>query len=166
MSRTRNRKLRCPLLGLVALTFVAVAGVGCNSHPAFLVPAPTLRGIAIPLPPPSFADDVLVTIDVEGSVPMGFEGPSTKAFLYEVSTGRGYFVRTENLEFTIHDVLVDINDNCLETWFVDGIDGEESTLVSYKAVLLEGEACMDDSTCSAPDDLGACLCLEKWTTGC
>ena len=162
---TRNRTSRHSLLGLAGLLLVGLATVGCN-EPRFLIPAPTLRGIAIPLPPPSFAEDVLVRIDVEGSVPMGFEGPHTKAFLYEVSTARGYFVSTEDNEFTVYDVLVDINDNCLETWFVDGVDSEESTLVSYKAVLLEGEECMNDSSCSLPDDLGACLCLEKWSTGC
>ena len=152
------------LATVAVLLAASVATLGCNET-TFLVPAPTLRGIAIPLPPPSFADEVLIYIDVEGNVPLGFEHPDTQAFLYETSTARGYFVGTMGNEFTIQDVLVDIGDNCLETWFIDGVDGEESSLVSYKAVLLEGEDCAGLS-CSAPDDLGACLCLEKWTTGC
>jgi hypothetical protein len=50
---------------------------------------------------------------------------------------------------------------------VDGVDGEESSTVDYKAVLREGEeACTTDSSCSAMDELGVCLCLEKWNVGC
>lgn len=153
-------------LAMVAMVVATcVVTVGCN-EPRFLIPPPTLRGIAIPLPPPSIADEVLIYIDVEGTVPMGFDHPETQAFVKETATDRGYFVSTQGLEFTIQDVLVDIGDNCLETWFIDGVDGDESSLVSYKAILLEGvEACADPS-CSALDDVGACLCLEKWTTGC
>jgi hypothetical protein len=138
--------------------------LGCN-EPMFLTPPPTLRGITIPLPPPSIAAEVLVTIDVEGSIPLGFEGEGTQAFLYEKGTGRGYFVFANEMNYTIYDVIVDIEDNCLESWFVDGIDGEESSVVDYKVVLAEGEACAEP-TCSQMDDVGACLCLEKWTTGC
>jgi hypothetical protein len=144
---------------------LATSVVGCN-EPRFLVPAPTLRGIAIPLPPPSFADQIQIYIDVEGNVPPGFEHPATQAFLYETQTERGYFAGTIDNEFTIHDVLVVIGNNCLETWFIDGVDGEESSLVSYKAVLLEGDEACAGPSCSEIDDLGACLCLEKWTTGC
>ena len=50
---------------------------------------------------------------------------------------------------------------------VDGVDGEESSTIDYKAVLREGEeACTEDATCSAMDELGVCLCLGKWTVGC
>lgn len=153
---------------LAIASLVAICGltVGCN-EPRFLIPAPDLRGITIPLPPPSFADEVLVHVDVEGSVPFGFEVPGTKAFLYEKVSGRGYFVDTDGMSYTIYDVLVDVTDNCMQTWFVDGVDGEESTTIDYKAVLREGEeACTTDSTCSAMDELGVCLCLEKWTVGC
>lgn len=151
--------------GLASLVLTAGLVVGCN-EPRFLVPAPTLRGITIPLPPPSFADEVLVHIDVEGNVPFGFEAPGTYAYLLEKSSGRGYFVETDGMTYTIYDVLVDVTDNCLETWFVDPIDDEVSSTVDYKAVLREGDACSEDASCSAPDDLGVCLCLEKWTTGC
>jgi hypothetical protein len=143
---------------------VSACLLGCND-PQFLIPSPTLRGITIPLPPPSFAGEGILMIDVEGGVPLGFQAEGTRAFLYEKGTGRGYFVYTDSTTFTIEDVLVDINDNCLETWFVDGVDNEESSAVDYKAVLLEGDACMDP-TCSEVDQVGACLCLEKWTTGC
>lgn len=153
-------------LALAGLVAIGVVTAGCND-PRFLVPAPTLRGITIPLPPPSFADEVMVRIDVEGNVPFGFDNPGTKAYLLEKSTGRGYFVEAEGISYTIQDVLVDVTDNCLETWFVDGIDGEASSTVDYKAVLREGEeACTADDGCSAMDDLGVCLCLEKWTVGC
>lgn len=151
---------------LVGLALVCGITVGCN-EPRFLIPAPTLRGITIPLPPPSFADEVLVRIDVEGNVPFGFDVPGTQAFLYEKVTGRGYFVGTDGMKYTIYDVLVDVTDNCMQTWFVDGVDGELSSSVDYKAVLREGEeACTSDATCSAMDELGVCLCLEKWTVGC
>jgi hypothetical protein len=150
---------------MATLLATAVVTVACN-EPHFLIPAPTLRGVTIPLPPPSYAEDVLISIDVEGSVPQGFEGPGTRAFLYEKGTGRGYFVFTDESTYTISDVLVDINDNCLENWFVDGMDGEESTAVDYKVVLQEGADACSGTTCSAMDDVGACLCLEKWTVGC
>ena len=153
-------------LALASLVLICGLTVGCN-EPRFLIPAPTLRGITIPLPPPSFADEVLVHIDVEGNVPFGFDVPGTQAFLYEKVTGRGYFVGTDGMTYTIHNVLVDVTDNCMQTWFIDGVDGEESSTIDYKAVLREGEeACTTDETCSAMDDLGVCLCLEKWTVGC
>jgi hypothetical protein len=148
----------------LVLGLLATVTIGCN-EPRFLIPGPTLRGITIPLPPPSIVDEGLVTIDVEGGIPLGFQGPGTRAFLYEQGTGRGYFVYAETQSFMINDVLVDIEDNCLESWFVDGIDDEESSSVNYKVVLAEGEACMDIS-CSQMDQQGACLCLEQWTTGC
>jgi hypothetical protein len=149
---------------IASVLAMSVFTLACN-EPHFLIPSPTLRGITIPLPPPSIVDEGLVTIDVEGGIPLGFEGPGTKAFLYEKGTDRGYFVYADETTFTIYDVLVDIGDNCLESWFVDGIDGSESTVVNYKAVIAEGEACMELS-CSEVDQQGACLCLEKWTTGC
>ncbi|WP_146156245.1 hypothetical protein [Enhygromyxa salina] len=144
---------------------VCATTVACN-EPRFLIPAPTLRGIAIPLPPPSIADEVLINIDVEGNVPLGFDVPGTQAFLHEKRTARGYFVGIEGMQFTVYDVLLDVNDNCLEAWFVDGVDGEESTTVNYKAVLFEGAEACAEPTCSAMDEQGACVCLEKWTTGC
>lgn len=153
-------------LALAGLVLTCGLTVGCN-EPRFLIPAPNLRGITIPLPPPSFADEVLVRIDVAGNVPFGFDSPGTQAFLYEKVTGRGYFVDTDGMSFTIYDVLVDVTDNCMQTWFVDGVDAEESSMVDYKAVLREGEElCSADATCSAMDEQGVCLCLEKWTVGC
>jgi hypothetical protein len=164
--RTSSKPDRHGWLALAGLLVVCGLTVGCN-EPRFLVPAPTLRGITIPLPPPSFADEILIHIDVEGHVPFGFDVPGTQAFLYEKVTGRGYFVGTDGMSYTIYDVLVDVTNNCMQTWFVDGVDGEESSVVDYKAVLREGEeACGADVTCSAMDDLGVCLCLEKWTVGC
>lgn len=148
---------------------LCLLSTACNNDPMFLTPSPTLRGITIPLPPPSFADEVLLYIDVEGNVPIGYQHPDTKAYLYEKSTARGYFVNLEDeslTNYTIRDVLVDVEDNCLETWFVDGVDNEPSSTVDYKAVLREGEEECGDPSCSAPDDMGMCLCLEKWTVGC
>lgn len=155
----------CGWIKTATLLVTAAVTLGCNET-SFLIPSPTLRGITIPLPPPSYADDVLISIDVEGSVPLGFEGPGTRAFLYEKGTGRGYFVFTEEMAFTIRDVLVDIEDNCLQSWFVEGMNGEESTPVDYKAVLLEGAEACSAVSCSQMDEMGACVCLEKWSAGC
>src|SRR5690606_30339127 len=156
--RIRAQRTVAALLVIGGTCAAASILTGCN-EPRFLVPSPTLRGITIPLPPPSFADEVLVHIDVAGTVPMSFESLGTQAFLYEKVTDRGYFVDTDGSSYTIYDVLVDVGDNCMQTWFIDGIDGEESSSVDYKAVLREGEeACTDDSSCSAMDDLGVCLC--------
>ncbi|WP_157596493.1 hypothetical protein [Plesiocystis pacifica] len=171
--RGRGRDGQAPRRGrraiAAALTALGLGGLlvttACVEH-ALLVPAPTLRGITIPLPPPSFADEVLLTIDIEGVVPDGFSGEGTQAFLFEKGTSRGYFVLTEGPVYNFYDVLVDIEDNCLETWFVDGVDGQESSVIDYKVELREGEEACGDPDCSAPDEMGACLCLEKWTVGC
>ncbi|GEM_PF-3215734 len=157
--------------GLVGLVVAAVMLLGTASLSAciehqFLISPPSLRGITIPLPPPSFADEVLVTIDVEGSVPFGFDNPGTEAFLYEKGTDRGYFVPVDGASYVIYDVLVDIEDNCLETWFVDGLDGDASSVVDYKVQLREGAEACADTSCSAMDLEDACLCLEKWSLGC
>ena len=148
----------------VGLALVSLSLAGCRDY-EFLSPAPTLRGITIPLPPPSFVDEILITIDIEGTVPMGFEGPGTEANVFEKGTQRGYFVFTETNDYTVHDVLVDLTDNCIETWVVTS-DEEESTRIDSKAVLLEGDVCGTDPSCSAPDMLGVCVCLEKWPAGC
>jgi hypothetical protein len=158
MSTTRSAALS------VVLALAALVGVGGCRDYEFLAASPTLRGITIPLPPPSFADELLISIDLEGTVPMGFEGPDTQAFVFEKGTQRGYFVFTDTSDYTVHDVLVDLDDNCIETWVLAG--DEESTRVDYKAVLLEGEVCTTDASCSAPDMLGVCVCLEKWSVGC
>ena len=164
--RIRARRTLAALLVIGGTCAATSVMTGCN-EPRFLVPAPTLRGITIPLPPPSFADEVLVHVDVSGELPLSFDSPGTQAFLYEKVTGRGYFVDTDGIDYTIYDVLVDVGDNCMQTWFIDGFDTEESTRVDYKAVLREGEeACSEDSSCSAMDELGVCLCLEKWSFGC
>lgn len=160
---TRSRRSAAALFAISGLCLTILAG--CN-EPRFLIPSPTLRGITIPLPPPSFADEVLVHIDVAGNVPLGFDNPGTQAFLYEKSSGRGYFTSTDGMSFTIYDVLVDVGDNCMQTWFVDGIDAEESSTVEYKAVLREGEELCADASCSEMDEVGVCLCLERWSAGC
>ena len=145
------------------------ASVAACNEPMFLTPAPTLRGITIPLPPPSFADEVMLYIDVEGNVPLGYQDEDTRAYLLEKRTGRGYFVKIDGdgtTNFTVRDVLIDVNDNCLETWFIDGIDNEPSSTVDYKAFLAEGDEACGEPSCSAMDEQGMCLCLEKWDVGC
>jgi len=158
-----RRALRSSAL-LLSLGAVLAGSLGCVEHP-FLIQPPSLRGITIPLPPPSFSAEVLLTIDIEGSVPYGFDDPGTQAFLYEKGTDRGYFTFTDGGSYTIHDVLVDIEDNCLETWFVE-IGGDESSVVDYKVQLREGEEACAAPGCSTMDEVGACLCLEKWAVGC
>ncbi|NVB42203.1 hypothetical protein G6O69_30550 [Pseudenhygromyxa sp. WMMC2535] len=164
-STTRAPRRGRGFLIVGALLGLALSTSACVEH-QLLIQAPSLRGITIPLPPPSFADEVIVSIDFEGSVPSGFDVPGTKAYLYEKSTGRGYFTLTEGASFVIYDVLVDIDDNCLETWFVDGFEGEESSVSDYKVALQEGEEACSASGCSEMDEVGACVCLEKWSLGC
>ena len=169
VSNQNNRGSRWRLcLGAALLTLTCASATACND-PMFLTPAPTLRGITIPLPPPSFADEVMVFIDVEGNVPPGYQHEETKAYLLEKRTGRGYFVGLDGddlLTYSIRDVLIDVNDNCLETWFVDGVDNEPSSTIDYRVLLLEGEEACSDTNCSPADDQGMCLCLEKWDVGC
>ncbi len=160
--RGRGAKRAARAAGALALL---VSLAGCNEH-YFLAPSPSLRGITIPLPPPSFADEVTLRIDVSGTAPIGFDSPGSQAFLYERGTDRGYFVFVEDGDWTIEEVLVDLSNNCLETWVVDGASGDETPMVDYKVILREGDECLEDTSCSAQDMLGACLCLEKWSAGC
>ena len=149
----------CAALGL------STSGVACNPV-SFLVPPPTLRGITIPLPPPSFKDEPFIEIDIDGALPFGYGSDGTMVYLFERGTEAGYFVFSDGQAFMFNDVLVNIEDNCLETYFTEGEDGEDSTITDYKVVLQEDPEACDSPSCSAPDDLGACVCLEEWQAGC
>lgn len=150
--------------GLLLAAFVA-AGTGCPNV-SFPVDSPNLRGITIPLPPPNWQDDPVQRFDIEGRLPTGYDSPGTEVFLYEQVTDRGYWTFADGQDFLVPDVLVDVTNNCIDTWFVDGETDDESTPTAYKVELSDEPDCELEENCSEPDDVGVCACLVEWTTGC
>jgi hypothetical protein len=150
---------------LLAVAAIAVGAAACH-HVSFPVDAPSLRGITIPLPPPNWSDEPEQRFDIEGRLPTGYDAPGIAVYLYEKVTGRGYFTYAIDRDFLVEDVLVDLTDNCLETWFIDDESGDESTPTNYKVELVDDPMCAEDPTCSEPDEQGVCACLVEWTTGC
>ena len=157
----RGLRLRRAAWAVAALLSLSA----CNQV-SFYRRGPSLRGITIPLPPPSFHDEQIVEIDVDGSVPSD-AGRGTQVFLYDYGVQDGYFeYAAENGSFLFEDVPVDLQDNCLELYYVTP-DDEESGSTFYRAVLRNGpEECTELNQCSEQDAEGACVCLEKWNSGC
>lgn len=160
-----HRGVRRPfILALIALLPLA----GCGGEPIFLRDGPDFRGITVPLPPPSFVDDPLVDVDLEGQFGPGRGGPGSRVYVQETVTELGYFIDIvdDDPEFVVPDVTVDVTNNCLRTWYVDGQDAVESTDRFYRVTVeTDPELCAAE-TCSATDDVGACLCLDVRNSGC
>ncbi len=151
-------------LGGVAL----LALFGCNEY-GFYQQGPDFRGITIPIPPPSLMASPEIEIDVDGTVPSN-AGSGTEVYLFESTSARGYFTVAdpETGAFVIEEVDVNLEDNCIRLWYVDGGDGEQSDSSYYKAYIeTDAEICADETmNCSILDDEGHCACLDPWSTGC
>ncbi|GEM_PF-4359401 len=144
--------------------------VGCNEvNPFSLGDVPSFRGLTIPLPPPSYIDDPWVQVDVDGRVPHSAANTGTQVTLFEKVTERGYFTYVDQGEFLVPDVLLDVTNNCMWTYYLEDGGQNQSALAYYKVVLLdssvEASVCEEDQ-CSPLDEQGMCACLEKWETGC
>ena len=152
---TSLRRIACSLVALLAL--------GACNEVGFLVPPPNPRGITIPLPPPSFSAAPEQRFNIDGDLDESIEATGTRVSVYEKVSGRGYFTYSIEGIWEVPDVLVDVTDNCLVVSSTDG-EGEISSRQDFKLFIAEGDAC--DASCTDPDDLGACVCFEKWNTGC
>ena len=164
MSRLTKRLSLCALLAGVTASACTSAFLEENGSAA------DFRGITIPLPPPSFHDNPNLTIDVDGSI--GQEpGPGTVVGLWESVAQEGRLTAPDDEgDFVFENVDVVVNQSCLEIWYDQNEAGDivRSEVARHKVVILEGdEACNDvANTCSAQDDNGACVCLDRRFDNC
>lgn len=165
MTRRRIQARRAEAwTALASVTLFAVGVAGCTNV-ALPSPPPAVRGITVPLPPPSFAEatEVSVTIDGDSSVDAASGG---FVLLYESVADDGRFEYPDGAgAFVFEDVVVNLPGNCLQLSEYDGTTDIFGQISSMKVLLAADEACAG-SLCSAQDSLGACVCLEMWGVGC
>jgi len=171
----RRRSLKAYLSGTIrfriTLAVFMVACVGglspsCNQHPLYQNP-PNFRGVTVPLPPPSFAANPVLSLEIDVTIPWGHVGSDTVVYLYESRQDQGYFIYGRQAIVRFSGVEIDSRDNCLMTYF-ETEDGEESAVGFSQVVLNEDiEQCKVDTSCSELDtDMNACLCVVYRSTGC
>lgn len=92
-------------------------------------------GISVPVPPPSLKAAPVQYVDVRGNLDVEEPVADTQVFLYDRSTGRGFFAYADALgEFELSAVKLDLTDNCLEVWFEEpGPNGQTSEHSFYVA---------------------------------
>jgi hypothetical protein len=121
---------------------LSVLGLGaCVAHdaePAFRASVRVdERGISIPLPPPSLADEPEQEVDVEGEV-VGLSESATGLMVRVMDTAGGaeLDVPLTAGEATFHGqgLAIDLSDNCIELWLVDA-DGREGEHAQYQAII-------------------------------
>lgn len=145
--------------GLAVLSVAACTNAFLPDNP------PSVRGITVPLPPPSFTEATEVSVTIDGQIS---GAPSAGGFvlLYETVSDDGRFEYPDDQGgFLFEDVTVGLPGNCLQLSEYDGDTDEFGTVVAMKVVVATDEACMD-ALCSTQDALGACVCLEEWGVGC
>ncbi len=148
VDRSRKRSRGWMSSGLLAL----VALAACNEV-VFPDAPPDLHGISVPIPPPSLTAEPIQQVDVEGSLATDMPTPSTLVYLYETRSARGYFVLADdNGDFVIHDVLLDLTDNCMQVWSKEpGAEGQESQHTAFKASIAADDQSVD---------------VAEWKSGC
>ncbi|MEE9383082.1 MAG: hypothetical protein V3V08_06670 [Nannocystaceae bacterium] len=149
------------------LVVAGVVALACKPVSFYRRP-PSLRGVGVPLPPPSFRAGQRISVRVEGVLPLSSSHPQTFVYLWEDLDQSGYFVRpdADTGEFLFEDVQVTVGESCLDTHYVDGLDDEDSGIAYYKVELRTEPDICEQPNCSAPDTIGACVCLVKWGSGC
>lgn len=113
---------------LLAGTLLALAA--CNATIITRTDGPFIdeHGISVPVPPPSLTAAPVQFVEVTGTLGVSAPKAMTQAFLFEGTTGRGYFVYAEsNGAFLFKGVEMDLTDNCVEIWFEEpGTEGRKS----------------------------------------
>lgn len=155
-------KLRTRIVQTLAAIGLLATGAACNEV-SFLVQAPNVRGITIPVPPPSFTGEPLQRVDIDGNLDLATPQTGTRVEIFEQVSGRGYYTFSVEGLWVVPEVLVDVTDNCLVVSSTDD-EGQISVRQNFKIFVAEADAC--DASCSEPDDTGACLCFENWNSGC
>jgi hypothetical protein len=139
-----------------------VSATGCNEI-SFLVQAPEVRGITIPLPPPSLTSTPVQRVDFEGQLGNGVESIGTKVLVYDRVGELGFFAFADGGDWFIPEVKLDLTDNCVVVESVDS-DGENSVRQFYKLELRDLAECVPG--CTQPDDEDVCACFVEWDVGC
>lgn len=127
---------------MTAAACLLALAAGCVAHearPAFrrgiLVDD---RGISVPLPPPSLADEPYQEVDVEGTVP-GDDTLSAGTKLHvedlDGDAGTSVEVNPTTESFKLQGVWIDLTANCLELW-LEAPDGRESERTHVRAVIV------------------------------
>ncbi len=113
---------------LLAGTLTALAA--CNSTIITRTDGPYIdeRGISVPVPPPSLTAEPKQFVEVRGTLGINTPKAMTRAFLFEGTSARGYFVYADDVgEFLFTGVELDLNDNCIEVWYEEpGAEGRKS----------------------------------------
>lgn len=96
------------------------------------------RGISVPLPPPSLADQPNQDVDVEGTVPG--EDPLAPGTILHIEDLEGdastqVEVDIDGEAFRIEGLPIDLTANCLELW-LEAADGRESARVQLHAEIV------------------------------
>ncbi|MBZ5710262.1 hypothetical protein [Nannocystis pusilla] len=109
----------------------------CNTHLVGRTDSPFTGqfGISVPVPPPSLKAAPVQYFDVQGNLDVEDPVVDTRVFLYDRSSGRGFFVYADQYgEFEFSAVKLDLTDNCLEVWSEEpGPDGQASRHTFYVA---------------------------------
>ncbi|MCB9568485.1 MAG: hypothetical protein H6710_14940 [Myxococcales bacterium] len=136
--------MRLRTLASSALTLLLAGGLTACPASELVPPEPDLIGISIPIPPPSLFEAPVQRVDVQGDTTLMDPVPETLVFLYEHSSGRGYFVFAEGSAFTFTDVELDLTDNCMQVWYEEpGEDGHESPFNYYRASIADDDQTID-----------------------
>lgn len=113
---------------LLVASFAAVTA--CNSTIITRTDGPFIdeHGISVPVPPPSLTAAPVQFVEISGSLGISMPKDMTRAYLFEGTSGRGYFVYPDDVgNFLFEGVELDLNDNCLEVWYEEpGEDGRSS----------------------------------------
>jgi len=109
----------------------------CNTHLVGRTDSPFTGqfGISVPVPPPSLKAAPVQYVEVQGNLDVEAPVADTRVFLYDRSTGRGFFAYADPYgAFEFSAVKLDLTDNCLEVWFEEpGPDGDTSDHNFYVA---------------------------------
>ena len=132
---TMLRSMQCAFAVLSTLGLVAC--VQHDPEPAFR--AAVLiddRGISIPLPPPSLVDEPEQDVDVEGEVIGLAESRGLVVRIVDHAGGAELDVPLAegSNAFRGEGLAIDLSDNCLELWLVDG-EGREGDRAQYQALI-------------------------------
>ncbi len=138
---------------LLVATLAAVSA--CNATIITRTDGPYIdeNGISVPVPPPSLTAEPVQFVEIAGTLGITMPKDMTTAYLFEGTSGRGYFVYADDTgNFLFKGVQLDLNDNCLEVWYEEpGKDGRSSEHSFFVASI-------------ADDDVS--VLAMQWNGGC
>ncbi|TPV93993.1 MAG: hypothetical protein B7733_17585 [Myxococcales bacterium FL481] len=162
-ARPMRTRLQC-FAGVVA----AGLGLLAACKPTELYrPPPTLRGVTVPLPPPTYRNGERIEVSFEGNVPAVAAESRGFVYLWEDLGDEGRYVlpAAGTGAFVFEGVDVTVQQSCVSTYY-ELDDGSFSPASFYRLELANDPARCEDPDCTAPDEFGACVCLVEWGSGC